>query len=405
MHKTPIEARPIVSCINTSTYYTSKYLDSLLQPIVNKLSSVVQSTQDTLRKLLQLTPQPNYILLSADVRSLYPSIPHEYGLKAVKSVLEWFNFDIYKVDFVIDLLHWVLTSNYLTFNEEVYHQISGTAMGTPVAVCYANIVLYYLEQSCLALAPPLYLRYIDDIFAVCANQQQALQIVTQFNCQCPNIQLDAIVISTSVNFLDLTISFDNNYSKIKTKLYQKPTNKYLYIPPTSSHHKHILINMITNELKRYRLYNSDDIDFSNQVHLFNQRLLARGYNSSFLNPLFNSIPSRDSLIYKLLQPSNRQMKKIQPHPVIVMDLPTLSQPCRLKHIIRLPDTIKEHWRFKRAFGTNRLLFANKQGPTLLPRLCQDKPITQNPSVSIFSVQEDRTEEVNTEGNPNMLALS
>jgi hypothetical protein len=50
-------------------------------------------------------------------------------------------------------------------------------MGTPVAVVHANIVLFYLEESCLNYQPILYMRFIDDLFVVVKDQQQAHDIV------------------------------------------------------------------------------------------------------------------------------------------------------------------------------------------------------------------------------------
>ena len=43
----------------------------------------------------------------------------------------------------------VLKSNIFRFNEKLYKQIKGTAMGTPMAVNYANIFLEKLELKML----------------------------------------------------------------------------------------------------------------------------------------------------------------------------------------------------------------------------------------------------------------
>ena len=113
---------------------------------------------------------------------MYPSIPLDYGLKAVRSVLIQFNFHPDKQQFILDLLKWILTNNYLTFDNAVYLQIKGVAMGTPVAECYANIAIFYLEQSNLSVTNPiLYKRNTDDFFVICTDTQQANLITTIFN--------------------------------------------------------------------------------------------------------------------------------------------------------------------------------------------------------------------------------
>jgi hypothetical protein len=67
----------------------------------------------------------------------------------------------------MDLLNWVLSYNYCTFEDKAYLQIEGTAMGTPVATSYANIFLYGIEHKLLTKYKPTnYKRHIDDIFAI-----------------------------------------------------------------------------------------------------------------------------------------------------------------------------------------------------------------------------------------------
>ena len=64
----------------------------------------------------------------------------------------------------------VLKSKALKFGERFFHQIKGTAMGTPMTVNLGNIFMTKLETEMLAdykrkfkKVPPVWLRYIDDI--------------------------------------------------------------------------------------------------------------------------------------------------------------------------------------------------------------------------------------------------
>ena len=56
------------------------------------------------------------------------------------------------------LLTWVLTENYCTFNNLTYHQLQGTAMGTPTAVTYANLFLYGIEKALILKHKPVLYR-------------------------------------------------------------------------------------------------------------------------------------------------------------------------------------------------------------------------------------------------------
>ena len=69
------------------------------------------------------------------------------------------------------LIMTVLKSNTLKFGERFFHQIKGTAMGTPMAVNFANLFMAKFETEMLAdykkkfkKLPTVWLRYIDDIF-------------------------------------------------------------------------------------------------------------------------------------------------------------------------------------------------------------------------------------------------
>ena len=47
--------------------------------------------------------------------------------------------------FILEALKLVLKNNHFVFNEEFFHQIAGTAMGTIVAPTYATLVMGYLK--------------------------------------------------------------------------------------------------------------------------------------------------------------------------------------------------------------------------------------------------------------------
>ena len=67
----------------------------------------------------------------------------------------------------MDLLNICLTSTYFQYNGKHYKQLHGTAMGSPVSVVVAEIVMQHVEERALATCRqtiPLWLRYVDDTF-------------------------------------------------------------------------------------------------------------------------------------------------------------------------------------------------------------------------------------------------
>jgi hypothetical protein len=126
------------------------------------------------------------------------------------------------------------------------------------------IVLYAIENPILELVPlSLYCRYIVDIFAA-LTRTHAFEFVRRFNAANPSIQLEAITLEQSGVFLDLMLTLvaeSDVQSAFKLSLYQKPINKYQYIPPLSQHRPHVFYNVVLQELKRYQLACTDSTDF------------------------------------------------------------------------------------------------------------------------------------------------
>ena len=61
------------------------FLDFNLQPIAKKVKSYIKHTNNFLKKLHPLTKLPdNNHLCAMDVVGLYPNIPHDEGLSAVR---------------------------------------------------------------------------------------------------------------------------------------------------------------------------------------------------------------------------------------------------------------------------------------------------------------------------------
>jgi hypothetical protein len=318
------------------------------------------------------------VILCADVTSLYPSIKHKFGILAVRNVLIDLGASTDIIELISDLLFWVLTNNYLSFNNELYRQIDGTAMGTPVAVCYANIVLYYMERD-LVDGFNLYHRYIDDIFAICKNNQRAILFVEKFNKLNTNIQLESVTIDKKGIFLDLEISLIKD--DITYTLYQKPMNKYQYIPLLSAHPKHMIQNFIRNELNRYRKYCNDNDKYREIVTLFYSRLLARGYTKSFLKPFFNNLPWSNYFIMGPLIINEERLiknKKESKIPaVVVLNLPSkISSDISMHNLFDLSSEIMNDGIFSKIIASPKVIVSRKLGRNIQKTLLH-KPLSQD----------------------------
>lgn len=335
--KPPYPGRPIVSTPATVAYFSSVYLDKILQPLLHKIPSVCLSSSSVIRDNI-LHPHPlsdTTVLLTADVAALYPSIPIEAGIAATRRTCEEFNFMLPKLDFLMHLLSWVLNNNYCTFNNVIYKQIKGTAMGTPVAVCFANFYLYQIEKPIIYLCP-YYRRYIDDIFAICNNPFDATLFIERFNSVCDTIVLDAVTIDNHGIFLDLEFTVHDKI--LCHKLYQKPSNKYSYIPVFSDHHPSIFRNFILQELKRYSISCTSYSDFSALILLFARRLRDRGYPYGIFALALANLPSRATLTLTLTLTATNSPNP-NPKPVIVIAIPRLYPNPNWRTIFTVPEQL------------------------------------------------------------------
>ena len=83
VHKPGNPARPIVSSNSHPTERLSHFVDYHLQPLVHKLPSFVEDTNDFLNKLVTIGNLPaNSLLVTLGVSSLYTNIPHKEGVKS-----------------------------------------------------------------------------------------------------------------------------------------------------------------------------------------------------------------------------------------------------------------------------------------------------------------------------------
>ena len=118
-----------------------------------------------LSKNLKDNPQ-EALLVTADVVGLYPSIPHEAGLKALKEALDKRENRNIATNDLIRMAEFVLKNNYFEFNRQVKQQISETAIGTKFSPTYACIFMDDVESKFLetrSLELLIWFRYIDDV--------------------------------------------------------------------------------------------------------------------------------------------------------------------------------------------------------------------------------------------------
>jgi len=147
LHKPGIPMRPIVSFCWSPTYQLSKYLTTILQPLTDKSRRKLQSTENFIDAIKTVQIPDDYKLVSFDMKSLFTSIPLQLGLQSTKTAIQQFTTELQlPTEDIMDLLNLCLTSTCFQYNGKHYKQLHGTAMGSPVSVVVAEIVMLYITN-------------------------------------------------------------------------------------------------------------------------------------------------------------------------------------------------------------------------------------------------------------------
>ena len=107
----------------------------------------------------------------------------------------------------------------------LYCQVDGVAMGSPLGVLFAEAYMAHIESCALDkidLKPYTYCRYIDDVFLDVQSEQQLLCLKQELE----NISVLKFTVELAVNhkisFLDVAVNAFNG--KYVTSVYRKPTD-------------------------------------------------------------------------------------------------------------------------------------------------------------------------------------
>jgi hypothetical protein len=296
LHKQKFGERYIINCNMHPTSNIALLIDCILNPLVKQTESYIQDSQHLLQKVNKKYFPRNSKIYSCDFESLYTNIQLDKALDYVCDfVKDKMKFEHVKtIDGFRTLLEIIFNYNYFTYNNQVYKQKFGIAMGAICAPSIANIFVYYLEKIFLETYKPLfYARFIDDIFLIVNEEFNIDILINSFE----NLVLN-VVSEKTINFLNLKISLCRLTGILLFSVYYKPTNVYSYLLYSSNHPKTIFKNIpygLFLTIRRICSSFSDYLYFSRKIYFY---LLKRGYDGIFLQKVSNSVSklNRDNLI-------------------------------------------------------------------------------------------------------------
>ena len=138
--------------------------------------------------------QSHQILVSFDVVSLFNNVPLEETTRIIANyLLDKDNPNIPPMEkhAFIKLMK-LATQEMFLYNDELFKQIDGVAMRSPLGPTLANFFLANLENMLLnktnGFYPKIYLRCVDDIFAIFNDNLTTTKFLNLLNKQHSNMQ-------------------------------------------------------------------------------------------------------------------------------------------------------------------------------------------------------------------------
>ena len=336
--------RLIVPCHNGITRAASRYLDSVLQPLVVKHIPYLLPDSKTLLKDIETKSFPtNCEISTSDIVALYPCIPISDGLTAMST------FIADKIDNesdrknILQLFELIMRNNYVTFQGVYYLQTVGTCMGTPCAPIFANVFVHMHERQLMNRyisngSLLIYRRLIDDVFSIFINTAISKRFWQEYNQINPCIQTTSEQ-GRGVDYLDLHIYKGSRFNKrrqhnrLDVRLHQKIHNRYAYLPYNSYHPRSCITSWMTSELQRavrafsnYRLYAS-------YCQTFYTRLRSRRYPYKAIIKAFTKVSFKNRRQYIF----SKHKGKSTPRTIMCVEY----NPTSIR--MQIGKVVKQHW--------------------------------------------------------------
>ena len=392
-----LKLRPIVAGPSSPTHRLSNFTDIVLKPLCKHVPSFIRDDLDFLNHLPQ-TIDENALLVSFDVVSLHTSIPHELGLAAVEYWINNFTDSItrpFSKEFIMESITIVLKENTFHFDNKLYKQIQGTAMGTKMAPTYATLVLGYLEKK-------LYLkfetqfgtedkeefvqalkRYLDDCFAIWNKSEEDLKkLHAMLNSLHESIKFTVEYDNVKLPFLDVLVYKQNN--KLNTDIFYKATDTNQYLNFNSCHPKHAKTNIPYSLARRICCIVSDADIKTKRLNELENFLLQQNYPKSLIT---KGVEKATSLSQEELRAPKNRNSNTKTLPLVLTH--NLNNPQIINRIKQNLQFLKNSEKIKPILENTKLIVSRRQPKNLKKQLTQARFVSERTYNTVTQCGEPR----------------
>lgn len=278
-HKQGSPLRPIISQTPAVTYTLAKRLNDLLAPFTPANYSL-KSSQEFIDIIKASQPSPT--MASMDVESLFTNVPVEETIGMICNKLyrsEDSPFPIPEITLRQLLSACTKEAPFYGPDGSMYVQIDGVAMGSPLGVLFANFYMGTLEEKVFTLyptlKPPIYARYVDDIFINTGSEEDIRHIIEAFKRHSSLSFTHEMEHEERLPFLDVLVH--RSALSFQTEVYVKSTNLGFCLNAASECPQKYRRSVINSFVRRALTHCSTWTSTNTELRRISQLLANNGY--------------------------------------------------------------------------------------------------------------------------------
>ena len=290
VHKADCPIRPILSAINTFNYNLAKFFVPILSPLTTN-EFTIKNSYSFVKEITNLHLSDPVCMASFDIKSLFTNIPLSETIDiCIESSKDSLPRGLTISEFR-SMLELAVKESMFVFNDKLYQQVDGVAMGSPLGPTLANTFLCFWENRWLdecpsEFKPILYRRYVDDCFLLFKDKSHVPNFLQYLNNKHPNISYTVeLENNNSLAFLDVLITRNND--RFSTTVYRKDTftglglNFFSYVPSIYK------INSVKTLLFRAYHLSSSWLNFDAEISKLRKYFNDNGYPKYLFDNLLN----------------------------------------------------------------------------------------------------------------------
>lgn len=315
-HKAGNPARPVVNTITAPGYLISKTVSNLLTEkskthIKSKYN--VTNSKEAIDMIKQARIFPDMKIRSYDAKSMFTNISVKSAINAIIKKKDNLKLDDSTLNLIIDTIKFAcVTNTEIMFNDQVFKQIKGLRMGSPLSPILADFVMEDVLDKVFTniMKPQLFIKYVDDILTAVEDKEHE-EIYKALNEVDEHLKFDHEVEDDNkqINYLDFTII--NERFNLKTKWYQKHIASGRFISFLAHHPESVLWHTAVQFVIKM-LHNSSP-EFHEDILIKAKHLLKiNSYPQEYANRVINT--AKEKAINKPLTQSTQTNKKQHTEP-------------------------------------------------------------------------------------------